>query len=461
LSGNKFSVLLLVVLLLSACKTKKKVVDNRPNRPTTTRPTSNSSNAKSKVDTISWSEGKVNRNATRSSDSEYSSGGWETSPLIEGEDKRDRYTVVGFIPFDSDQYSPGSLLQPGSNEHRFVNYYAGIKMGLEDLEQDGAKLDFVVKDSESGNFVNKLKECKGADVIIGPYKKEYLVETAHFCKQNQIVNVSPWRASSKITSENPYYIQLRPNITEYYHAIVAHAMTRYNQDKIYVIGRNDGKDRGMMDYVHQCASLSKGLPETTKVLQEYLINVDSLHNEASTYDGIFHQGVETAFIIPHYLSKDEFFVYDAIRKLAGERGSNRVGVYCMPMVYDSEKIGAEYYGNLNMKIARAKWVDRTDMDVRNFRNRYFLKFNALPSDDAIDGYDMITFIGKNLMNHGKTFQFTLDQDSDRYLQSAYDVQKIYSTDKNSLDKFTNINYFENKSLDIIEFRNGKFSRVNY
>jgi hypothetical protein len=66
------------------------------------------------------------------------------------------------------------------------------------------------------------------------------------------------------------------------------------------------------------------------------------------------------------------------------------------------------------------------------------------------------YIGRNLKEYGKNFQYYLNNDTGYYLQAAY---KVESSSKNSSDdKMGVINYFENKNVDIIEFKNNRFVR---
>lgn len=441
LSGNKLAfVLILLSLLVFSCKPKKDLVDTRSTRVIT----NNATKAKSKVDTIQWTEEILENEISRMTD--------------QPAELRDQYKIALFLPFSTSNFNPSDFMKKGSSEIRFANYYNGIKMALDELQAEGANLYVNVQDSESDSFEAKLNQCSDYDVVIGPYSRNRLKTTADFCKKNEIVNISPWQASSKITSDNPFHVQLRPNQTAYYAAILKDALSKYNPDQIFLLGRPDKRDKGRIGYFQKLANAEKNLPKGEKSLNEYLIEVDSLDNEALTYDELFLEDNTSVFILPQWSSEDEGFLYDCLRKLAIEKTDHSVVVYGMPIMIDSDRISFDYFQNLNIKVARAKWVDRNDPKVRSFRSNYFERFDALPVNDALDGYDMMLFVGRNLMKDGKTFQYTLDQDRDSYLQTSFDVQKVMLSGDDRLDNFNNINYFENRKLDIISFDRDRLIR---
>ncbi len=442
LSGNRiFLFLFLSIFLVSSCKTKKTVVDNRGKTQTTvpsTRP-----GPKSKVDTIRWTETILENE--------------DVAVIDEPVEYKSNYKIALLIPFESNRYEPRQFQIPESKENRFANYYSGVKLALEELDAEGANFSVQVMDSGVGNIKPKLDRLKDYDLIIGPYSRDQLKETASFCKKNEIVNVSPWQASSRIAEDNPYHIQLRPNQTAYYDAMVMDALEKYNASQIWMVGRDDSKDKGRINYFQQSAAAILNKPNS-KPLNEYTVDLDSLINDALTYDEIFVEGQENVFLFPQWSSEDEPFLYDCLRKLAIEKGLNKVIVYGMPVLIDSDKISYDYFQNLDIHATRAKWVDRNDPDVKAFRKYYFERYNALAEDDALDGYDMMMFIGKNLMKDGKTFQHKLDQDQSRYLQTSFDIQKVVLSEEERLDNFNKIDYFENRKLDIIRFRKDRLIR---
>ena len=191
-------------------------------------------------------------------------------------------------------------------------------------------------------------------------------------------------------------------------------------------------------------------------LQEFMLSQDSIDIGETAFDSIFVVDKTNVMIIPNWSFKDEAFVYGALRRLSVEKGITDVVVYGMPIMIESDKINFDQYNSLNMRVARSKFVDEYDGDVARFKRDFVNKYGALPTDDAFEGYDNLMFIGRNLKKHGKNFQYFLNKDQGYYLQAKYNVE---ATRKDSPDdRLQKINYFENKNVDIIEFKNNRFAR---
>jgi hypothetical protein len=295
--------------------------------------------------------------------------------------------------------------------------------------------------------------------MIGPYKRSNLRIAAETAEQNQIPLVSPWQASNTIAKDNPYYVQLRPNLDEHYYSIFEDIKSNYDDlENVYILGRLSSpkdKDGKRTNKLQKMAKDVWGESDENH-LQEYMLIQDSIDMGETAFDSVFVENKTNVMIIPNWSFEDEAFIYGALRRLSVEKGMSKVVVYGMPIMIESEKINFDYYYSLNMKVARSKFVDEKDGDVIRFKRDFVGKYGALPTDDAYEGYDNLMYIGRNLYQYGKNFQFFLHKDQGYYLQAKYSVEpsRLDSPD----DRMEKINYFENKNVDIIEFKNNRFAR---
>ncbi len=390
-------------------------------------------------------------------------------------DKRGSYSVAMFLPLESNKPDIQSLIiNENSAANRFISFYAGAVMAMDDLERDGVNLRVDVYDSQRSvdKVRNDLKTdvFRNVDAIIGPYgssrNKAGLQEVAKFAKENKITVVSPWYASKSITEENPYFIQLRPNLDDHYRKMIAHAKANFSDDEIILLGRDKSSDprrqRADKSRIQNLQKIHKEIEDNEYAadLKVYTINTDSLQYAEIVYDSMLYETGRKAFIIPYYSSADESFVYNCLRRMNGEKGLDPVHVYTMPMAYESDKIEFNMYRNLSMKICRSKFVDKTEAEVLEFERNYFNRYGAIPSDDAYQGYDVMKFVGDSLEEYGRNFQFFLEG-SRQYLQSSFDIQPLVNqgkTDQMIDDRMTELDYFVNKHLDIIEFTDTTFER---
>ncbi len=236
--------------------------------------------------------------------------------------------------------------------------------------------------------------------------------------------------------------------------IVEHVKENYSDDQVFLLGRKNRKDQGMMSYIQKVAdAYTKG--SNPKPFQEYFLEEDSLKVGETAYDSIFYKDKETVFILPNWsFVDDEQFVYNAVRKMSGEKGLNQVVLYGMPILLESDRIKFEHYNNLNMRICRTSYLDRNSEVVKEFRNEYFQNYQGFPSEEAYKGFDMMMFIGRSLKNYGKKFQYFLDTYEASLYQTEYEVLKVF--DKKSGDSFEDIQYFQNDHLYILEFIDNHF-----
>ena len=341
---------------------------------------------------------------------------------------------------------------------RFIQYYCGMLVATSILEKEGVNLNINVVDEKKRKFETILKEEVNSrtDAIVGPYSRKSLKVAAQFAKSKEIPLVSPWQASSKIAAKNPYYIQLRPNLDEHYYSIFEDVKKNFDIEQVHIVGRltnlNDGKR------IRKLQKMARDVWDDSKedVLTEQLLIRDSIDVGETAFDSIFVGDKTLVFIIPNWSFEDEAFIYGTLRRLSVEKGLSKVIVYGMPIMLESEKINFDYYSSLNMRVARSKFVDEGDYDVSRFKRDFVNTYGALPTDDAYEGYDNLMFIGRNLNEYGKNFQYYLNEDQGYYLQAGYKVEETRKDSRGDGPK--EIDYFENKNVDIIEFKENRFVR---
>ncbi|MBL0027176.1 MAG: hypothetical protein IPO98_20320 [Saprospiraceae bacterium] len=177
------------------------------------------------------------------------------------------------------------------------------------------------------------------------------------------------------------------------------------------------------------------------------------------FDKLYKSKIQ-AVILPNYSYNDEDFLYSSLRRLTAERNGRHITVYGMPILYDSDKIEFDYYHSLNINVVMSDFVDQDFGTIREFRRNFLNMYGEIPTSEAIKAYDLILFLGRNLWKYGRNFQNYLENDEQTYLQSIYEIKKAKSDDSPIADDPTKFDYFENKHLDIIEFKGNKWQKKN-
>ncbi len=441
-SGSRVLAIVGLVLLMmaSGCKTPEKLP-----RKTTTRPSRPSTlpkpKAKPKVDTVQWSE--VER--------EVESESAEAADEFEGSSTSASYDIRVLLPFDA-----ATKASVADTDDRFVNYYGGMLMAVDILNNQGKRFNIDIKDigSRSTSIDGQVSQLAGdADVIVAPFHKGQVAPIAEYGKATKTTVVSPWLVSGKVTKDNPYYVKLMPDLTEYYQKIMTHVSQTYDADQVVIIGNDT--DASKIKYLQNLAQAMYRTGEEPAV-EEYIVNQDSLANGETAFDSIFYRPNDLVVIIPNYSGSDESFVYSCVRRLAVERGEQRVITYGMPLILDSDRMEYDYFRSLNMHVARSKYVDQYDNRVRAFKQDYFARYGAIPTDDAYEGYDMMMFLGEQLWDSGSKFQTVSNDLSDPYLQSSFMIAGKPKKGVEMIKSPTDVEYYVNKHIDIIKFDNGRF-----
>ena len=364
------------------------------------------------------------------------------------------YNIGLLLPLDAQS---GTI--NNSQNLRFIQYYSGMKLAGKELAAKGAKINIEVIDTKDVSFKNKLSNRM--DLIIGPYasassesSKNDLQDVINFGKENKITVVSPWYSTSKASENNPYFIQLKPNIREHYNHIVAHLHSLREFDKVVLVGRNNGTDVKWFDYFQQVAKAylpTKG----DRPFDELLVNENSLATDEPVFKSKLHEG-KSIFIFPNYSYNDENYLVAALTKLTGERMNKNITVYGMPLILDSEKIGFNFYSTLNMRLVVPEFVEKDNEEVKEFTKAFYDYYKTIPAADAFEGHDIMSYFGNALITYGNDFSYKLPNDRSYFLQTAYDVRPVYPEGD---DTFEKVQFFENKHLDIIEFKISKFIRL--
>lgn len=375
--------------------------------------------------------------------------------------KKEKYNVSLFIPFDSKNLVLNSTEANYAVNLRFVNYYAGIKLALEDLESENLNLNVNVYDSERSEEMVRQKlqysEVGQSDIIIGPYNREGLQATATFGKENNIAVISPWLASTRVTENNPFYVQLRPSLSSHYFKMLSHIYENFEREDIVLIGRDLASDKNRFKYFQSTYTALSNQSYAIDPISEFTVLEDSLIYGDNAFGKLFSGNSRKAIIIPNWDYNDEDFIYSCLRRINVEKGDTEVYVYGMPILYDSEKMDFDFYRNLNIRVVLSEFTDWNDQRVSDFERKYYEQYGDLPTSDAYEGYDMMRFIGNNLKKYGINFHLHLEEDESRYLQTAFEIERIYNEGD---EKFEQIKYLENKHLDLIQYVGNKFIKID-
>ncbi len=468
LSGNKIICAFLLMALLVSCSAKKTVTSIPAKKPPVVydsskpKPKPNVDSDKEIVDVPPKVKVKVDTTELKYPKNPKPpivvKGNTQPTTNKGGLLLKDSYNIKMLIPLHSNNYNPNELSQS-----RFVHFYAGVLSALEKLDDEGLKFNIEVIDTKEG--ATPLKDSfngitnEETDLIIGPFERDDVKSLVEVCKEKRIPLVSPWQTSTKITNENPYYIQMKPNLKEHFLKLAHSTTSEFKKGEVFIVGKNNKETNSWISYFQDAAAANLNT-KAKDFYSAYYVTDDSLSLGPTAFNRLLKNPKVKAIILPNYSYTDESFAYSCLRRLMAEKGGKQIIVYGMPMLYESEKVEFDYYQALQMRIVISDFVDENQADIRAFRRGFLDLYGEIPSTEAIKGYDLMLYIGRNIWKYGKDFQKYLEKEATSYMQSTYDIKKAKSEDSPTADDADAFDFYENKHLDIIEFRGTKFHRRN-
>ncbi len=444
-NGSKLLLGLTILVALVACSTSS--VATRTKSPEILTPDKEAPDVEKpmpgfRVDTIRW---------TLVSDPPITS---DMAPVERlPSEKQDVYEIALLIPFRTTGFYDNADLD--ANKQKFAHFYAGMKQAIKNRRGGPAQINITTYDTNrsDADFDKVLSRMTlhRPDLIVGPYETDLISRAATFAKENRIPIISPWRASTRITRDNVYFLQLRPNITEYYAKIIAHINDNFNRREVRILGRKNGEDAGKIRAVQEINQERSPLP-VTEAFTTMLIDKDSLMvADSLVFDRAFEQQVK-AFFLPHFSSRDEDFVYSCLRKLYAEKAEREVFIYTMPLVLNSDRIDINILKNLNIRICEYRFADLRNPEIQRFRQSYFDDFGWLPTEDSYFGFDVMNFIFYGLDKYGKYFHYYLENELVDLAQMSVYIER-FTREKDD----DHIDYMMNSHLYIISFEGERFT----
>lgn len=372
------------------------------------------------------------------------------------------YNVAFVLPFMTDRFNAAD---PAIYENSYwaLHFYAGSKMALDLLSQEGTRLNVSAIDSRaSEQTVTQLtktnKELAAAHLIIGPYRRDNVPILARYAKEKDIVLVSPQSSASNAAGEdNENYVQVNPSLESHCQSIMRHALEHHAPTNIVLVSRDKDNEKSRLDYFQdEYKRWAKNV--NVAPLQELIITDQSVSLDRVDVLPFIRISDTTVFILPNW---EENFVYSMLRKIDLSKDQfDNIIVYGMPQWRDFEKIDFDYYDKLNVHISVSSFVDPLSPEIRLFRQNFYDRFGALPREEAYLGYDLTLYCGRMLKKHGTKFQYFLNEETQKTMHTRFQFEPVLRVGTTSGVELPRVLQFENKFVNILRFYNFQFQPVN-
>ncbi len=437
LSGSRhLPMLALVAILVSSCsvlqrspRSQKGVVVDEPEiKPDT----------KSKVDTIQL---------TQVSES-------ESPPITDRKAApnptavfKDSYRVVLAAPFDAQEFQFSSD-RMSSRSNRILQFYLGFKYAFERLPSDvGIQLSVIdTRNGMSGSRIKNLPEYADADLLVGPYSSDELKQVADFSLANRKVLISPWN-STKVVSNNPYFVQMRPSLERHCEALTRFALTQNLPEEILVLTTGSSRDAEIRKHIQDVYREVQGDPNADPLL-EFVVDDITQDSLTEHLEQVWMTDSIRSIVLPVW--SDEPLLVSLLGKINYAKAGRDIKVLGLPQWRDMNRMDFDILENLNAHISSTRPVNLGKQGGDTFKEYFFDTYGLLPDDDAYYGMDLARWIHHMLKDHGDLITDGLMSSQPPDLNYSFEFVQRFGDDGETTD------YFVNDFIQILKFRNYQF-----
>ncbi len=418
------------------------------------------------MDTIIWTDVPASAFPPITGSDEAYTGGGSSSDLIRvddlGSEFLSTYNVALILPVLTDRFNEFST-EINESALKAINYYGGVQLALDQLRDEDISLNVSVLDSKASTYtvssmLRSNQEVRNSNLIIGPFLRDNINLVADWVKQNEKVMVSPYSAAAGIVSKTPEYVQVNPSLRTHTGAILEHALANYRQDQIVLVSKDVPAERARLQYFQEEFKLRSGLFNAPP-LQEFIISDESADLANMEVLPFIEIQDTTVFIVPNW---DEAFVYALLRKIdISKLPEDEVVVYGMPQWMRFQRLEFDYYEKLNVHISSSSYIDPLSSEVRSFKQRFFDKFGAIPTNEAYLGYDVMLYFSRMMKKYGTKFHLALEREPTQMMHTRFNFERVVApASRSGADLFDTIEQFENKYVNILKFEDFQFQLAN-
>lgn len=376
-------------------------------------------------------------------------------------EEKPQYQIAMVLPFISQKFSSTTSKLSKSSKWG-LNFYAGAKIAMDQLNSEGVSLQVSVHDSKgSDNGVAQLlgsnSDVKNADLIIGPYRRQGVQQIAEFAKRNNVTYISPYSASANLSMENPNYLQVSPTLEMHCKAMLRHALRTFKPENIVLVSLDNDVEPKRFEYFQKENRVIAD-DEFATPLKE--LKIPSNFNDFTEEELIpFMSSFKTtAFLIPSF--SNETFVNNFLRLLIIAKEARPVRVYGLPQWMNFKKPDYNHFENLDVHLTSGNNHDFDSAKAASFKSAFYNRYGSIATEEAYLGHDVTLFAGRMLNKYGTKFQGKMEEEYNSYIQHRFNFQPKLRPQQDGAEVPPIVEQFENQMIYFLQFKNYHFNQVD-
>lgn len=335
-----------------------------------------------------------------------------------------------------------------SRDSRFLQFYAGMRIGFEEIENPERFNINIYHSADSNQFLaNQINtsDLGFPDIIIGPYDRSSIEALIPKVAENEAILISPWLPSFMPKLDAPFLLQLTPGLNRHAERIMAYVEKEMSGQKVVIVIRDTPSER-------KRAELFKSVAK--RPVEEFIIN-DKTSALADTDVLPYLADEGTVFILPYYSRSDEAFVNSFMRKVHADRLEKPVTIFGLPQWSGFSNLNTNYMESLSLHITEPFFTESESKSLDIFRGKFFDKYFTVPDINAYQGYDLAKWIDQSISASSGTLKERLLKDWTEGLSSSLHFVPSFRSETD----MTSPAYMENAGIHIVRFLRQDFQLV--
>lgn len=312
---------------------------------------------------------------------------------------------------------------------RFIEFYEGALMALEDIKSRGMTIDLHVFDTDQDprkvEEIARSRVLEDMDLIIGPVYSMNLSIISDYLSTRNIPIVSPFVQKEDLLRANPSLFEANPSNSVENSVLSGIVATDYNKNIVLVhAGDTIEKEKvesfkwTLMDSLRQYGPLEDiSLKEV--FYSENRARRDTI-NEIE--DALLKSETNTIVVV----SERETFVSEVLARIFSLSKEYDLKVYGFPEWQQFRNIQLDYYHNMNVFLLTPYFMDYTQNNVQGILKRYRDKFHTEPAPYSFAwiGYDVMNYFLTGIGIYGDEFMRCYNNHKADYLVTDLRFKRI-------------------------------------
>lgn len=331
-----------------------------------------------------------------------------------------------------------TLLLPfsrGSNNQGFVEFYNGVVLALQELEERGAKVELQVistdRTTERVEEIIASGVLDSTNMIIGPIYESELAAIAPYAAERRIPIISPLGSTGEV--DNPFVVGVSPEGESKWNNF--YDLVSNPENNVVVIRHSNKSDSEMT------AAL---LPYCQSAHQVGYIDKTTDINDIAE---LLSRSVTNVIVVP---INDEVVVEEILSRLSS---LNSMGRYDIRVVGNSSwarftKMGLDLFFKLEVSIPSSYFYDHLDAVVTGVHSSYIAKYSADPTLYSMRGYDVGALFVGLLYEFGDEVMYSIRGYGSAPLQTPYSFTQSAPNSKLVNSRWATVHYHPNYTITV-------------